>query len=78
MKKGSDSMKDQSSHPMSGGPRRLIRLKEVLRVYPVSRTIWYEGVRAGRYPKPVRLSARTVAWWEDEVLAAAGSDRRAQ
>ena len=31
-------------------------------IIPVSRTTWWEGVRSGRYPRPVRVSARSVAW----------------
>ena len=29
---------------------------------PVSRSTWYAGVASGRFPKPVHLGARTVAW----------------
>ncbi|HZP87081.1 MAG TPA: AlpA family phage regulatory protein [Burkholderiales bacterium] len=29
---------------------------------PVSRSTWWAGVRDGRFPKPVRLTARTTAW----------------
>jgi len=49
--------------------RELIRLPEVLALFPVSRSLWYQGVRTGRYPEPVRLSARRVAWRREEVLA---------
>ncbi|MET0049297.1 MAG: AlpA family phage regulatory protein [Sedimenticola sp.] len=40
----------------------LIRLPDVLTLIPVSRASWWEGVSAGRYPKPVKLSARVTAW----------------
>jgi len=40
----------------------LMRLKQVLTVVPVSRSTWFSGVRSGRFPKPVRLSPRCVAW----------------
>jgi predicted DNA-binding transcriptional regulator AlpA len=39
-----------------------VRLPDVLAVYPVSRSTWLEGVRTGRYPKPVKLSSRVSAW----------------
>ena len=29
---------------------------------PVSKSTWWAGVRAGRYPQSVKLSARTTAW----------------
>ena len=39
-----------------------VRLPQVLAVFPVSKTVWWEGVKAGRYPRPVKLSPRTTAW----------------
>ena len=47
----------------------LLRLPEVLRRYPVSRTTWYDGIKLGMYPAPVRLGKRTVAWRESEIEA---------
>ncbi|WP_404355566.1 helix-turn-helix transcriptional regulator [Methylotuvimicrobium sp. KM1] len=29
---------------------------------PISRSTWLSGVETGRFPKPVRLGKRTVAW----------------
>lgn len=49
---------------------RLLRLPEVLKILPISRTTFYEGIALGIYPAPVRLGKRTVAWWEGEILAA--------
>ena len=39
-----------------------IRVKEVLRYIPVSKSTWWAGVKSGRYPKPVKLGPRTTAW----------------
>ena len=36
---------------------RLLRLKEVLEVIPVSRATWYRGVWAGFYPQPKNMDA---------------------
>lgn len=47
----------------------LLRLDEVLRRYPVSRTSWYDGIKLGMYPSPVRLGKRTVAWRECDIDA---------
>jgi len=41
---------------------RLLRLKEVLRLVPVSRATWYRGMKLGHYPQPVRLGSNVVAW----------------
>jgi prophage regulatory protein len=34
---------------------------------PVCANTWLNGVRSGRYPKPVRLSARCVAWRVEDI-----------
>jgi len=39
-----------------------VRLAQVLEVIPLGKTCWWEGVKSGRFPKPVKLSARCVAW----------------
>jgi predicted DNA-binding transcriptional regulator AlpA len=39
-----------------------MRLPEVLRIIPVSKTAWWEGIRNGRYPVGIKLSRRTTAW----------------
>ncbi len=31
-------------------------------IIPVSRSSWWLGVQTGRFPRPVRLGPRTVAW----------------
>ncbi|MFY8018041.1 MAG: helix-turn-helix transcriptional regulator [Inhella sp.] len=41
----------------------------MLAVFPVSRSTWYQGVKEGRYPKPIRLSERRVAWPEPVIAA---------
>lgn len=40
----------------------LWRLPTVLQHYPVSRSSWWAGVKSGRYPSPIRISSRCVAW----------------
>lgn len=47
---------------------RLLRLKQVLAIVPVSRSAWYAGVKSGLYPLPVRLGPRAVAWREQDIL----------
>jgi len=44
-----------------------LRLAQVLELLPISRTAFYNGVREGRYPKPVKLSERTSAWKVEEI-----------
>ncbi len=46
-----------------------IRINQVFAVFPVSRTAWYDGIKAGKYPAPVKLSERTAAWRVSDIRA---------
>lgn len=50
------------------GPERLLRLSEVLARIPISKTTWWEGVRTGKYPKPVKLGERLTCWRLMDIL----------
>jgi prophage regulatory protein len=45
----------------------LLRLPQVLALIPISKTTWWVGVREGRFPKPVRLGPRSVAWRSTDI-----------
>jgi prophage regulatory protein len=36
---------------------------------PVSKSTWWAGIKTGRYPKPVKLSARISAWRVEDIRA---------
>lgn len=40
----------------------LLRLPEVLRYIPVSKSTIYSKIKTGAWPRPVRISQRVVAW----------------
>jgi len=46
-----------------------LRLKDVLKIYPVSKTTWWSGVKSGKYPQAVKLSERTTAWRASDIQA---------
>jgi prophage regulatory protein len=54
---------------MANEDHQLWRLPVVLKKIPVSRSSWLAGVKAGRYPAPVRISARCVAWKSSSIEA---------
>lgn len=31
-------------------------------ILPISKSTWWNGVRSGRFPQPVKLGPRTTAW----------------
>jgi predicted DNA-binding transcriptional regulator AlpA len=41
-------------------PQSLLRLRQVLKLIPVSASSWWLGVRSGRFPKPLKLGPRTT------------------
>ncbi len=47
---------------------RIFRLDEVLKIFPVSRSTWYEGIKRGTYPAPIQLSPRRVGWEEPAII----------
>lgn len=49
---------------------KLLRLPKVLDLVAMQRSAWYERVKDGRAPRPVRLGgSRAVAWREEEILS---------
>jgi len=38
-------------------------------IIPVSKSTWWAGVKAGRYPQPVKIGARCTAWKVEDVRA---------
>jgi len=36
-------------------------------IIPVSKSTWWAGVKAGHYPKPVKLSERCTAWRVEDI-----------
>jgi predicted DNA-binding transcriptional regulator AlpA len=39
-----------------------LRLAQVLTFIPISRSAWYSGIHAGKYPRPVKLGIRTSVY----------------
>jgi len=37
-------------------------------LFPISRSSWLNGVKSGKYPKPIKLGERTVAWKVEDIL----------
>jgi len=46
-----------------------VRLPTVLRLIPVARSTWWQGVKIGRYPQPVKLGPRITAWRVEDIRA---------
>ena len=44
-----------------------LRLSQVLQFVPIGKTAWYNGVKEGRFPKPIQLSARTAVYRAQDI-----------
>jgi len=44
-----------------------MRLSAILQVIPIGKTTWWEGVKRGRFPKPVKLSSNVTAWHAEDI-----------
>lgn len=45
----------------------LLRVAQVLRFIPVSRSHWWKLVAEGRYPRPIKLSERVTVWRASDI-----------
>ena len=36
-------------------------------IIPVKKTTWWDGVKSGRFPKPVKLGPRVTAWRVNDI-----------
>lgn len=46
-----------------------LRLADVLKLVPVCKTAWYNGVRSGEFPQPVALGKRARGYRAEDVRA---------
>ena len=44
-----------------------VRLKQILAIIPIGKSTWWRGVKEGRFPKPIKLSARTTVWRAEDI-----------
>jgi predicted DNA-binding transcriptional regulator AlpA len=61
-------MSNQPENPITG----FLRLPSILAPHgpiPVSKSTWWAGVKAGRYPQPVKLGPRITACRVEDIRA---------
>ena len=66
-------MENPNPFPQTG----FLRLKQIIgdpkakppipAIFPISNSAWWDGIKKGIYPRPVKLSARTSAWKVDDI-----------
>lgn len=63
--KTTNTEKDLSKLPDNA----IIRLPDVLRLYPVSKSTWWQGVKDKKFPAPISLGLRARGWRLGSILA---------
>jgi prophage regulatory protein len=61
---GDDAMQPQTL-PDAG----FLRVNQILAVIPISKSSWWAGVKAGKYPQPIKLGPNTTAWKVSDIRA---------
>lgn len=46
-----------------------LRLPSVLKLIPIGKSSWWEGVKSGEYPRPVKIGKRVTAWRAEDIAA---------
>jgi len=46
---------------------RLLKIGEVLKIIPVSKSTWWKWIREGKAPQPIRLGTRCTFWRQSDV-----------
>lgn len=60
-------MQTQNAFPSTG----FVRLRDILAPagpIPVSKSTWWQGIRDGRFPKPLKLGKRVTVWRAEDIL----------
>ena len=52
-----------SSLPETG----FVRIKTILKLIPIGKSTFWQGVKDGKFPKPVKLGQRTTAWRVEDI-----------
>ena len=53
-------------------PAALLRLRQIIgpgNPIPVSKSTWWQGVKDGRFPKPIKLGPRVTVWRAEDIAA---------
>jgi predicted DNA-binding transcriptional regulator AlpA len=58
------------SYPSCSSAKRLLRITDIIAPHgpvPVGKSTWWEGVRQGRFPQPIKLGPRITVWRLEDI-----------
>lgn len=60
---------------------RLLRTEDIIKgnkdqppIIPVSKSVWYRGVKSGEFPKPFKVSFNIPLWRKSDIYAYIATD----
>lgn len=59
------NLQNLTTSPLTQNQDRLVRLQQIVGrdgLIPVSKSTWWNGVKDGIYPEPVKIGKSAVAW----------------
>jgi prophage regulatory protein len=48
---------------------RLLKISEVINILAIGESTFWEGVRTGRFPQPVKLAPKITRWRYSDIMA---------
>jgi prophage regulatory protein len=46
-----------------------VRIPTILKIFPIGKSTWWQGVKDGKFPKPIKIGVRTTAWKVEDIRA---------
>jgi prophage regulatory protein len=46
---------------------RFLRLDQVLEIFPIGKSTWWQWVSTGKAPKGIKLGSKTTAWKSSDI-----------
>ena len=71
--RSSSLLKDKKMNDNSPVQPTLLRLKHIIGdgsiapIIPISKSAWWEGVKQGKYPQPIKLGSNTTDWRSHDI-----------
>ena len=62
-------MTKEQKTPLPLPQEGFVRLPQVLHVLGIGKSSFWEGIKAGKYPAPVKIGPRTTVWRVEEIRA---------
>lgn len=60
-------MKQHKNQNLELPKEGFVRLPQILAVIPISKSQFWLGIKNGRFPRPIKLGAKTTVWRVEDI-----------